>query len=177
MPDAQSQVPDYHFHGTDTYTKNKRKNIFSKTWYIVETETHRIEDPQNQKDGYVRKTKFVRPPVGSTTTCNLFREDYPKDHFVCGAKVTEWYKDNTYTNLVNVQRWCQKWSGVIDAEDYEDIYGDRPYLDDDHPRQPPPTAQSDGKQETVGVLWIGGGIHSNMGDMGPFYVRYLCRQP
>ena len=156
-PNAQAQKPDYYFHGTDMYKKYKRKNIFSRTWYIVETETHSIEDPQDQADGYVRKTKFAWPPVGSTTTCDLSREDCPKDHFVCEARATTWYKDNTYTNLVNIQRYCQKWSGAIGAEDYEDIYGDKLFLDDDPPRQPPPAANLDGKQETVGALWIGGG--------------------
>ena len=88
-----------------------------------------------------------------------------------------WYKDNTYTNLVNFQRWFQKWSGVLGAGDYEDIYDDKPYLDDDPPRQPPPAAYLDGKQETIGALWIGRGtIHADMGDMGSFYGRYLYRE-
>ena len=51
-PNAQAQKPDYYFHGTDMYKKYKRKNIFSRTWYIVEAETHSIEDPQAQEDGY-----------------------------------------------------------------------------------------------------------------------------
>ena len=133
MPNAQAQLPDYHYAGTDIYIKYKRASINPfEPYFPIEAELHVINHPTNSVEGRVVKNRFVAPPAGyNGRRCTLSYNECPRDHFVFSTSKTTWNRDNTFSNGESYQRYCQRWGRPSDhtgtCDDHKDYHHDAIY--------------------------------------------------